>query len=521
MNRDSFNRRSDISETGKSLTILNQSLVKPDLVIGGEHRRSSDGVTFEVRNPATDEILANVPRGTAEDVKAAVDFSEEAFRKWSEIPPPERAEVLYRVGQIIKEEQNELAEILTLEEGKAFAEALAEVIEGYEAVMFIASEGRRMWSYVSPSEQKDKACFVIRRPLGIVGVITPWNFPFSIPLWKIPPAVLCGNTVVFKPASNTPLIGAKIVEMFERAGLPKGVLNFVTGPGTGVGEAMLNDRRIKMISFTGESKTGHRIAQANALYLRRQILELGGKNPIIVANDADLDSAVPAILYAAFSNCGQKCTAGSRIIVERGIYNKFVERFVKGAEALVVGNGMAPRVQIGPLITEEARTKVENYVKLGQEEGGKIACGGSRYSDRERMRGHFFKPTVFVDVTNELRICQEEIFGPVASVIQASNIDNAIEIANDTKYGLSSAIYTKDLQNAFKSLAKIEAGIGYVNQGTTGAEIHLPFGGIKESGFGREAGEIAIENYTEKKAVFVDYSYEKRPWYFSEPSSSS
>ena len=493
-------------------------LLKSDLIIGGEHRKSSDGSTFNVTNPATDEVLAKVPKGTTDDVKAAVDSAESKFGNWSETPAPERAEILYRAGEIIRKEQNELAELLTLEEGKAFPEALAEIVEGYDAIMFIAAEGRRMWSFVSPSEQKDKVCMVIRRPLGVIGVITPWNFPFSIPLWKIPPALMGGNTLVFKPASNTPLIGMRIAEIFERAGLPAGVLNFVTGSGSGVGEALLNDKRIRMISFTGESKTGHRIAQVNALFLRRQILELGGKNPIIVADDADLNVAIPAILYASFSNCGQKCTAASRIIVEQGIHDEFLERFSEGANALIVGNGMNPGVQVGPLITEEARNKVQSYADLGKDEGAKVLCGGSRYDDKERSRGHFFKPTVFANATNDMRICQEEIFGPVTAVIQARNVENAIDIANNTRYGLSSAIFTRDLKAAFRSLSRIDAGIGYVNQGTTGAEIHLPFGGIKESGFGREAGEIAIENYTEKKAVFIDYSYERRSWYFSEPS---
>jgi alpha-ketoglutaric semialdehyde dehydrogenase len=495
-----------------------QLILKPDLVIGGEHRKSSDGSTFNVTNPATGELLGEVPKGTTEDVKAAIDSAESRFAKWSDTPAPERAEILYRAGEIIRKEQNELAELLTLEEGKAFPEALAEIVEGYDAIMYIAAEGRRMWSFVSPSEQKDKVCMVIRRPLGIIGIITPWNFPFSIPLWKIPPALMGGNTIVFKPASNTPLIGMRIVEVLERAGLPNGVLNFVTGPGSGVGEAILNDKRVKMVSFTGESKTGHRIAEANAQFFRRQILELGGKNPIIVANDADLNVAIPAVLYASFSNCGQKCTAASRIIVEQRIHDEFVERFSRAANALSVGNGMDPGVQIGPLITQAAQNKVQSYVDLGKEEGAKVLCGGSLYEDEERSRGHFFKPTVFANATNDMRICQEEIFGPVAAIIQARTVEYAIEIANDTRYGLSSAIFTRDLKAAFQSLSRIEAGIGYVNQGTTGAEIHLPFGGIKESGFGREAGEVAIENYTEKKAVFIDYSYQTRPWYFSEPS---
>ncbi|MGI0078419.1 MAG: aldehyde dehydrogenase family protein [Nitrososphaerales archaeon] len=493
-----------------------QIVVKPELVIGGEHREASDGATFDVRNPATNSLLAKVPRATQDDVRAAIDEAEDSFEKWSETPAPERAEILYRAGEIIRREQTELAEILTVEEGKAFSESLAEIIEGYDTVMFIAAEGRRMWSFVSPSEQKEKICMVIRRPVGIVGIITPWNFPFSIPLWKIPPALMGGNTIVFKPASNTPLIAKRIVDLFERAGLPKGVLNFVTGPGSEVGETILNDARVKMVSFTGETKTGRRIGQVNSTFLRKQVLELGGKNPIIVTNDADLDHAIPAILYAAFSNCGQKCTAGSRIIVEKGVHAKFVERFCKGAEALRVGNGMYEGIQVGPLISEEARAKVESYVLIGKQEGAKLLCGGGRYDDKERSGGHFYKPTVFANVANTMKISKDEIFGPVTAIIEAENVDQAIEIANDTRYGLSSAIYTRDLRSAFRSLVKIQAGIGYVNQGTTGAEVHLPFGGIKESGFGREAGEIAIENYTEKKAVFIDYSYESRPWFFEE-----
>jgi acyl-CoA reductase-like NAD-dependent aldehyde dehydrogenase len=490
------------------------SVVQPEIVVGGVHRKSSDESTFPVYNPATTELLAQVPKATIDDTKAAIEGASQAFEKWSEVPPPERAEILYRVGEMIREQQNELAEILTLEEGKALSESLAEIIEGYDTVMYIAAEGRRMWSYVSPSEQKEKACMVIRRPVGPIAIITPWNFPFSIPLWKIPPALVAGNTVVFKPASNTPLIAKRIVDLFEKAGLPRGVLNFVTGPGSKVGEALLGDKRIKMISFTGETVTGRRIAEANSVLLRKQILELGGKNPIIVAEDADLAQAIPAILYASFSNCGQKCTAGSRIIVERSILRKFTESFVNGANSLKVGNGMSTGTQVGPLISEGARKKVESYVDIGQKEGAQSLCGASKYSDVERSRGYFYKPTIF-NATNDMKICQDEIFGPVASIVEAEDIDNAIEIANDTRYGLSSAIYTRDIRKAFRSLSRIQSGIGYVNQGTTGAEVHLPFGGIKESGYGREAGEVAIENYTEKKAVFIDYSYKTRPWFFS------
>lgn len=493
---------------------MTETILKSELVIGGEHRSSSDGSTFEVRNPATNELIANVPRATFDDTKAAIDFAEDAFQSWSETPAPSRAEILYKVGEVIREKQNELAELLTREEGKALSESLAEIVEGYDTVMYIAAEGRRMWTYVSPSELQEKACMVIRRPVGIVGIITPWNFPFAIPLWKIPPALVAGNTIVFKPASATPLIAQKIVSLFEKAGLPKGVLNFVTGPGSGVGETIVNDCRVKMVSFTGESTTGHHIAELNSRFFRRQVLELGGKNPIIVADDADLSVAVPAILYASFSNCGQKCTAGSRVIVMKDIHEKFVETFLRGVRNLKVGNGMKPGIQIGPLINKRAREKVESYLEIGKSEGASLVTGGSRLMDAERKNGFFFEPTVFDNCTNDMRISQEEIFGPVVSVIQSRNMADAIEIANDTKYGLSSAVYTKDLKNAFETISKLESGIGYVNQGPTGAEVHLPFGGVKETGTGRESGEAAIENYTEKKAIYIDYSYKVRPWFY-------
>jgi alpha-ketoglutaric semialdehyde dehydrogenase len=493
------------------------SAQKSELVIGGEHRLSSDGSTFEVRNPATRQLLGNVPKATFDDTKAAIEFAQDAFESWSDTPAPSRAEILYKVGEMIRARQGELSELLTLEEGKALNESLAEIIEGYDTVMYIAAEGRRMWSNVSPSELKDKFCMVVRRPVGIVGIITPWNFPFAIPLWKIPAALVAGNTVVFKPASATPLIAQQIVSMFEAAGLPKGVLNFVTGPGSGVGETIVNDSRIKVVSFTGESVTGHHIAELNSRFFRRQVLELGGKNPVIVSDDADLSTAIPSILYAAFSNCGQKCTAASRIIVDKKIHKSFLEKFVRGSNALRVGNGMEEGMEVGPLISDRALQKVESYVEVGVSEGAVVVAGGKRYEDDKRSRGYFFQPTVFDSATNDMRISQEEIFGPVVSIIEADDTAAAIKIANDTKYGLSSAVYTKDLKKAFQTIAKLESGIGYVNQGPTGAEVHLPFGGLKETGNSRESGETAIENYTEKKSIYIDYSYQRRPWFFGQP----
>ncbi len=487
---------------------------KIQLYIDGRLQDSEDESKFPVYNPATNEVIAHAAKGNAEDAKAAIDAAEEAFDKWSETPPPQRAEVLFKVGEMIREQREELARILTLEEGKALKESLGEIDEGYDTVMYLAGEGRRSWSNVTTSEQPRKFAMVVRRPVGIVVAITPWNFPFSIPIWKIPPALVAGNTVVFKPASNTPLIGFKILQMFIKAGIPRGVLNMITGPGATVGEALINDPRVKLVTFTGETTTGKRIAEVNARYLRRQVLELGGKNPLIVAADAELEVTVKAALFAAFSNAGQKCTAASRIIVEKPILAKFIKRFIGGVEKLVVGNGMKAGVEVGPLNSKSQLDKTRKYVKIGQEEDAKLLTGGYEYKDKERTRGNFYPPTVFSEVSNDMRIAQDEIFGPVTAIIPAENVDEAIEIANDTRYGLTSAIYTKDIRSAFKAIKQLQSGIGYVNQGPTAAEVHLPFGGIKDSGFGREAGEVAIENYTEKKAIYIDYSYADRPWYF-------
>jgi len=484
------------------------------LYIDGEYRDSSDGSTFNSFNPATQETVSTVAKGTSQDAKAAIDAAEDAFKVWSDTPAPQRAEVLFKVGEMIRSNREKLARVLTIEEGKALKEALGEVDEGYDIVMYIAGEGRRLWSNVTTSEQPEKFAMVVRRPLGVVAAITPWNFPFSIPLWKIPPAIVSGNTVVFKPASQTPLVAWTILDMFVKAGLPKGVLNMVTGPGAQVGETLVNDPRVKVVALTGEAATGKHIAEVNAKFLRKQVLELGGKNPIIVAKDAPMPSTVYASLFAAFSNAGQKCTAASRIIVEEPLIEKFTKQFVEQASKLVVGNGLDQKTEMGPVSSRAQLEKVRRYAEIGKNEGAKLLTGGVDYVDEAHRRGFFYPPTVFGDASNDMKISQDEIFGPITAIIPAKNIDEAIEIANDTRYGLSSAIYTADIRNAFRSIAKIDSGIGYVNQGPTAAEVHLPFGGVKDSGFGREAGETAIDNYTEKKAVFIDYSYVKRPWYF-------
>ncbi|MDH2900169.1 MAG: aldehyde dehydrogenase family protein [archaeon] len=487
-------------------------MMQSKLIVGGRYRESEK--SFDVINPATKQIIGRSAIASSQDVKDAIDLADEAYHKWSRVPSVERAEVIFRVARLIKDRQDDLSRLITIEEGKTLRESRGEVTDAYKACMYFASEGRRMHTYVTPSEQEEKQCMSIRRPLGVVAIITPWNFPISTPFWGLAPAVVMGNSVIFKPSSLTSLIGEKIAQLFLDAGLPEGVLNLVTGPGATVGNNILNNPKVKAVTFTGESKTGHSISELNSKFFRRQALELGGKNPLIVAKDADLNLTVAAALFAAFGNTGQRCTAASRIIVEESIRAEFTKRFVQQASKLIVGNGLNDNVEMGPLVSDQAQMKVIDYVKIGKEEGAKILTGGFLYED-ERKNGFFYPPTVFGDVDNEMRIAQDEIFGPVVTIISAKNIDEAFSIANDTKYGLSSAIYTQNLKTAFLAIEQIEAGVTFVNQGTAGIEVTLPYGGVKESGIGKELGEAALEQYTEMKAVYIDYSLKSRPWFYS------
>lgn len=483
------------------------------LLIDGEAREASDGRSFEVRNPANRRILGTAALGTEEDAKAAVDAAATAQSAWANTPAPERAKILFRFGELIRAHKEELARIVTMEEGKALRESLDEVTNAYHAVMYYAGEGRRMWSFVTPSEQTQKLTLTLREPLGVAAVITPWNFPAMIPMWNVPPALVTGNAVVFKPASFTPLIASRLAQLLIQAGIPKGVFNLITGSGSRVGESLINHPDVDVVAFTGETMTGRHIAEVNAQHLRRQVLELGGKNPLIVAADAPLDVALGGALWSAFSNAGQKCTAASRIIVEESILRKFTEGFVSGAEKLRVGDGLNAETEIGPLVSESGLEKVRKYVQIGRDEGAELLAGGVDYRDGERKQGFFYPPTVFSG-TSDMRISQDEIFGPVTTIITAANVREAIEIGNDVRYGLAASIYTKDLQAALEGVHSMEAGVVFVNQGPVGVEIHAPFGGTKDSGFGRELGEAALDDYTEKKTVYIDYSYAMRPWFF-------
>ncbi len=499
----------------QTLKKVKPKLLEAKLFIGGEYRSSSSGETFEIINPATKEVLGEVASATTEDTRAAVDAARAAFPEWALTPPAQRAEILFKVGELLRENTEELAKFLTMEEGKALKESIAEVKQAYNTVMYYAGEGRRMWSIVTTSETRDKQTMTIRRPLGVATIITPWNFPIMIPFWGLAPALIFGNTVVFKPASYTPLMAHRIVELFAKAGIPKGVLNLLTGSGSKVGKALIDNEGVDVVTFTGESNTGREIAQTNAKYLRKQVLELGGKNPLIVAKDANLKVAVGGALWSAFSNAGQKCTASSRIIVEEPVLEEFTNAFVEEASMLRVGNGLDSGTEVGPLVSEGGWEKTRQYVGIGEEEGAELLTGGNDYRDSKSglSRGYFYSPTVFKG-TNAMKISREEIFGPVTTIIPAKNIQEAVAIANDTRYGLASAIYTTNLRATFKALYEIDAGVTFVNQGPVGIEIGASFGGIKDSGYGRELGESAIDDYTEKKTAYIDYSDEVQPWFY-------
>ncbi len=476
--------------------------------IDGRWVPSVTGKTYENRNPANyDEIIGIFPQSNYEDVEKAVSAAKRAYEHWRKVPAPKRGEILRKAGEIMLERKEELAKLMTQEMGKILKEARGDVQEGIDTAFYAFGEGRRLFSYTTPSELPNKMAFVIRQSIGVWGIITPWNFPIAIPSWKIFPALLCGNTVVFKPATDTPACAAKFVEILAEAGVPDGVVNLVFGKGGEVGEAILNHPDIRGVSFTGSSEVGKRIGEVCGKMLKKCSLELGGKNAQIVLNDANLDLALEGVLWGAFGTTGQRCTATSRLILEEGIYNEFLERLVKRVKKIKIGNGLKPDTEMGPLINENQRKKVDEYVKIGIKEGAKLACGGKYYEEGECKKGFFYEPTIFLDVREDMRIFQEEIFGPVLSVIKAKDFEEAIRILNNSKYGLSSSIYTNDIRKAAKAIEMIEAGITYVNAPTIGAECHLPFGGVKETGNGhREGGWTVYDIFSELKTVYIDYS---------------
>jgi aldehyde dehydrogenase (NAD+) len=476
--------------------------------IDGEWVEASTGETFENINPAdTREVVGIFQKSGAADVEAAVDAAQRAFGKWRLVPAPARAEMLYTASQILVERKEQCARDMTREMGKVIKETRGDVQEAIDTGFYMAGEGRRMFGVTVPSELPNKFAMAVRQPIGVCAMITPWNFPMAIPSWKLFPALVAGNCCLIKPAQDTPLSVFNFVQALIDAGLPKGVVNIVTGFGSKIGGPLTEHPEIRAVSLTGSTDIGRIVGTSCAKSFKRCSLELGGKNPMIVLDDANLDLALEGALWGAFGTTGQRCTATSRIIVQKGVYGQFLDMLVSRAKKLKVGNGLNETVDMGPAVNKAQLETDLSYIEIGKNEGARLMCGGNRLDQGDYKYGWFLEPTVFADVDPKMRIFQEEIFGPVVSVSACENVEHAIQMANDTVFGLSSAIYTKDVNLAFTAMRDLYAGITYINAPTIGAEVHLPFGGTKQTGNGhREGGIGAIDFYTEWKSVYVDYS---------------
>ncbi len=472
--------------------------------IGGRWVSARSGRTFASSNPAhKDEVLGVLAASDHRDVEAAIEAARAAFPRWRHTPPPARGEICLKAGLLLEQRKEELARLMTQEMGKVLKETRGDVQEAIDMAKYAAGLGRSPFGETVPSELRNKWCMTVREPLGVVACITPWNFPLAIPSWKIFPALMAGNTVVFKPASDTPILGVKLVEIFEEAGLPGGVLNLVTGSGTEVGDPLVREPRVAGVSFTGSTAAGRQIAELCGRSLKRLGLELGGKNCIVVLDDADIPLAVDGSLWAAFGTSGQRCTAASRLIVQKRVEGDFVGLLKERTNKMKVGDGLLPDTDMGPVINEAALKKVHEYTEIGKREGARLVAGGEVVGDG----GWFYRPTIFTEGRKEMRMAQEEIFGPSTLVLPVSNLEEALEVANSTQYGLSMSIYTNDLTKAFHAMEEMQSGIVYVNAPTIGAEIQLPFGGVKNTGNGhREAGTVAFDEFTEWKTIYVDYS---------------
>ncbi|HVA17725.1 MAG TPA: aldehyde dehydrogenase family protein [Candidatus Dormibacteraeota bacterium] len=476
--------------------------------INGEWVDASGAKGIENRNPAnSDDLVGIFPASGKEDVNKAVEAAKNAFDKWRLTPAPKRAEILYRAAEIMIQRKEDLARDMTREMGKVLAETRGDVQEAIDMTYLMAGEGRRLFGQTTPSELPNKFAMSVRSPIGVCGLITPWNFPIAIPSWKMMPALVCGNTVVIKPAQDTPLSTYYLVQILEEAGLPEGVANIVSGTGPDVGAPLMNHPDVKLVSFTGSTGVGHIVSLACAGTFKHCHLEMGGKNIILVMDDANIDLAVDGAIWGGFGTTGQRCTAASRVAVHKKVYKEFVDKFVARAKKLRVGDGLQPDIDMGPAINETQLQTVMKYVEIGKQEGAKIATGGNRLNKGAHAKGWFHEPTVFIDCDPKMRICQEEIFGPVVSVMPMSSLDEAIEIANGVKYGLSSSIYTRNVNDSFRAQRDLDTGIVYVNAPTIGAETHLPFGGTKQTGNGhRESGAPALDFYSEWKTIYIDYS---------------
>jgi aldehyde dehydrogenase (NAD+) len=470
--------------------------------IGGRWVDAQSGATFETINPANEAVIAPVVLSAADDVNAAVDAAKSAYSSWRLVPAPRRGEILYQAARIIEARKESLARLMTQEMGKVLSEARGDVQEAIDMAYYMGGEGRRLLGYTAPVEMPDKFGMALRDSVGVVGLITPWNFPIAVPSWKMLPALVAGNTVVWKPSEFTPAVSAAFVEVFIEAGLPEGVLNLVLG-GSEAGDALVTHPAVRVISFTGSTETGLKVYAKAAALGKKVSLEMGGKNAIIVLDDANLELATKAITWSAYGTTGQRCTAASRLIAQRGVKPALIDALVERAKTLRVGDGLMDGVEVGPLVNAKALEKVERYVAIGRDEGARLIAGGQRLN----TAGYFYQPTLFSEVSPDMRIAREEIFGPVLSVIEVESLDEAVAVNNSVPYGLSSSIFTENVNAAFRAIRDLTTGIVYVNHGTTGAEIQFPFGGTRGTGNGmREAGQTALDSFTEWKSVYVDYS---------------
>jgi alpha-ketoglutaric semialdehyde dehydrogenase len=461
--------------------------------------------TFQTINPANEELLAEIAQAEIDDVDAAVNAATEAFRSWRLVPAPLRGELLFKIGDILKKKKEELSQLLTRDMGKVISEARGDVQEAIDMAYFMGGEGRRLLGYTAPVEMPNKFGMAVRDPAGVVGLITPWNFPIAVPSWKIFPALVAGNTVIWKPSPETPAISAAFVKVFEEAGLPAGVFNLILAPGVEVAKALVSHPGVRVLSFTGSTATGRAIGETAARLNKKVSLEMGGKNAILVMDDANVELVTDATLWAAFGTSGQRCTAASRLIVQKGIAGKLKESLVERTRTLKLGNGLDPEVEIGPVINKAAVDRIHNFVQIGQREGARPLVGAS-VADVDG-KGFFYSPTLFDGVQPGSTLEAEEIFGPVLSIIEVGSLEEAIEVNNRSQYGLSTSIFTQDVNRAFTAMRDIFSGLVYINHGTTGAEIQFPFGGVRGTGNGhREAGQAALEVFTEWKSIYVDYS---------------
>ena len=476
--------------------------------IDGAWVPSVSGDLFENRNPVdSGDLIGVFQKSTRRDVERAIESARRAYEHWRLVPAPRRAELLFRAAHLIAERKETLARDMTREMGKILDETRGDVQEAIDMTYFMAGEGRRQYGQTVPSELRDKFAMSVRQPLGVCAVITPWNFPMAIPSWKIIPALVCGNAVVFKPATLTPLSALNFVKILEEAGIPPGVVNLVTGGGEEVGNALLVDDDVRVVSFTGSTDVGRTVSEKAAPSFKKVHLEMGGKNVIMIMDDAKLDLAIEGCLWGGFGTSGQRCTAASRVVVHDAVYDTFVEQFAARAKSLRVGDGLDPKTQMGPVVSKSQLETVTKYVDIGRKEGARLVCGGHALTSGSYAKGFFHEPTIFADVAPTMRIAQEEIFGPVVSVIRCRSLDEAVAIGNNVQYGLSASIYTQDINCAFSAMRDLYTGIFYVNAPTIGAEVHLPFGGTKATGNGhREAGTAALDVFSEWKSVYVDFS---------------